>query len=159
MIVGIVVSVIALIVVIFLLCHIFFHKEYFTSRNTPDDASSKKQEPSKVVELMHENFEQYQKGTYIVIFLSDGCGWCQKFKTDTNNFREVADKYPGKILTVNLNTTNIQDVGKLLDKAEIEGIPAICIMNDGELTVHENVERTNDGLANLYSSQIKDSKK
>lgn len=98
------------------------------------------------------NFGDFQRGTYILLFLASWCGHCHQFKESTNNFREFVEKYPGKLLVIDPYEANIDG---LMERTNIRGFPAITVMTDGKIKEHM-VTRSNESLIKLYESQIMD---
>lgn len=125
------------------------HCKYKASRRVIVITNDEKNQP---IVANKANFDKFQKGTYVLLFLASWCGHCHQFKDKTNNFQEFVKKYPGKLLIVDPYEANIDG---LMERCNIRGFPAITVMKDGKIKEHL-VARSSESLIQLYESQIMD---
>lgn len=123
----------------------------FSKGRKIDEITSFTNKNNKPIAITNENWNDYQKGTYVLIFLASWCGHCHMFRNNTNNFKKFVDKYPGKLLTIDPYKAKIKNLDK---KVDIEGFPTVTIMKDGNIEIKEISERSCNALIELYKKEI-----
>ena len=87
----------------------------------------------------------------IVLFYTDWCGYCKKFKPE---WQKAVDRYNGKTTngkTVKFEMVNCDEEEELAKEYDIQGFPTVKILTNGSVEDFEG-DRSLSGIANFIKT-------
>ena len=99
----------------------------------------------------NNNQQNQQNKTKIILYYSDGCGWCQKFMPEWTRFEQIAKQ--------KLNSLNLQVIKISCDKNQntcqienIQGYPTVILYKNNKKITEFSDERTAEKLIEFINN-------